>query len=139
QLELCVDGSIATQPPIEGDRRRLWQVFTNLLGNAIKFTPDGGEIRISATPWNGECRVSIADNGIGIPAEKLEAVFEPFVTLENPMLHSSSKSAFMGGGIGLGLTIAQGIVEAHGGKIWAESNEAGALFHLTLPYHPHGR
>ncbi|RMD96512.1 MAG: hypothetical protein D6812_16975, partial [Deltaproteobacteria bacterium] len=65
--------------------------------------------------------------------------FEPFVTLEDPMLHSSSKSAFMGGGIGLGLTIAQGIVEAHDGKIWAENTEVGTVLNLTLPYHPHGR
>jgi signal transduction histidine kinase/CheY-like chemotaxis protein len=111
-------------PPVAADRERALQVFTNLIGNAIKFTPKGGEIRILACLDNGEIRFTVADSGPGIPAEHLHHVFDRYWQAK-----STAKL-----GTGLGLSIAKGIVEAHGGRIWAESPPgSGAHFNFTLP------
>jgi signal transduction histidine kinase len=111
-------------PAVSTDRERALQVFTNLLGNAIKFTPKGGEIRILAALDNGEIRFTVADSGPGIPPEHLNHVFDRYWQAK-----STAKL-----GTGLGLSIAKGIVEAHGGRIWAESPPgSGAHFNFTLP------
>ncbi len=111
-------------PAILIDVKQLLRVLSNLVGNAIKFTPAGGRIRITGARVQGELRVSIQDSGPGIPSNKLERVFERFW-----------QAAFGDRrGAGLGLTIARGIIEAHGGRIWAESAVGkGSTFHFTLP------
>jgi signal transduction histidine kinase len=122
-----------------GDPERLLQVFRNVLMNAIKYTPDCGSIRISGRKLPGFTEVTITDTGIGIDPEDQPIIFEKFTRLESTSLHSSGKTKFKGGGPGLGLHIAKGIVESHCGAIWAESpgydekNLPGSTFHMLLP------
>ncbi len=121
------------------DPERLLQVFRNLLRNAIKFTPDNGSLRIDGRKLPGFIEITISDTGIGIAPEDLPIIFEKFSRLGNISLHSTGKTKFKGGGPGLGLRIAKGIVESHGGVIWVESpgyNEKtcpGSTFHVLLP------
>ena len=122
-----------------GDPDRLLQVFRNVFTNAIKFTPDGGKIDVDGRKLPGFLEVIVSDTGIGIDPEYQSLIFEKFIRLGSVSLHSSGKTKFKGGGPGLGLPIAKGIVEAHGGAIWAESNGydekncPGATFHILLP------
>jgi signal transduction histidine kinase len=122
-----------------GDSERLIQLFKNLVINAIKFTPDGGIININGRKLTGFIEVLISDTGIGINQEDQAIIFEKFNRLGNVALHSSSKTKFKGGGPGLGLPIAKGIAEAHGGSIWVESSGysetdfPGSTFHILLP------
>src|SRR5690606_447608 len=102
-------------PPVLADRERVLQVFSNLIGNAIKFTPEGGRITIGAAVEGAELRFSVADTGIGISAEHLPHIFDRFWQARRPRPE--------GHGIGLGLAIVKGIVEAHGGTIHVESRE----------------
>jgi signal transduction histidine kinase len=124
---------------IFGDPERLLQVFRNVLTNAIKFTPDGGCITITGRKLTGFLEIIIKDTGIGINPEDQGIIFEKFTRLGNISLHSSGKTKFKGGGPGLGLHIARGIIETHGGAIWVESpgyNEEqlpGSTFHIMLP------
>ncbi|MCX6012021.1 MAG: ATP-binding protein [Chloroflexi bacterium] len=112
-------------PMITADRRMIEQVLINLVYNAIKFTPAGGQIDLTAIKINNMLRVSIHDTGIGIPSDDLPRVFERFYTVDK------SRSS---GGTGLGLAIAKHIIEAHKGKIWAESVEGrGSTFYFTIP------
>jgi signal transduction histidine kinase len=132
-------------PYIEADALRLHQVFGNIISNGIKYTPDGGRIEITARQLetrDGQpafVEVVVSDTGVGIDLEEQERVFDKFYRVESPDLHSSSKTRFMGAGPGLGLTIAKGIVEAHGGRIWVESPGydpercPGSQFHVLLP------
>jgi two-component system phosphate regulon sensor histidine kinase PhoR len=114
------------QPSI--DRERIEQVLINLIHNAIKFTPPGGSVTIRARQEGQDVLVSVSDTGVGIPADDLPRIFERF--------YKSDKSR-SGGGTGLGLAIAKHIIEAHGGRIWAESVEGkGSTFHFTLPLEP---
>ncbi len=119
---------------VMADESRLSQVIGNLVQNAIKFTPAGGSITVSA----GQCdeqlsaTVSVTDTGIGIPPEDLERVFERFYKVDrarSALLADGSEQ----GGTGLGLAIARHIVAAQGGRIWAESDTHGATFHFTIP------
>jgi signal transduction histidine kinase len=122
-----------------GDSERLIQLFKNLVINAIKFTPDGGIININGRKLTGFIEVLISDTGIDINQEDQAIIFEKFNRLGNIALHSSSKTKFKGGGPGLGLPIAKGIAEAHGGSIWVESSGysetdfPGSTFHILLP------
>jgi signal transduction histidine kinase len=122
-----------------GDPERLLQVFRNVLINAIKFTPDQGTINISGRKLPGFLEVTVTDSGIGIDVEDQQVIFEKFGQLGNVALHSSGKTKFKGGGPGLGLPIAKGIIDAHGGAIWVESegfdevNCPGSTFHILLP------
>jgi signal transduction histidine kinase len=122
-----------------GDPERLYQAFRNILSNAIKFTPDGGKIIVDGRVLPGFQEVSVTDTGIGISAKDQETIFEKFGQLGNASLHSSGKTKFKGGGPGLGLPIAKGIIEAHGGAIWVESDGhdekgcPGSSFHVLLP------
>lgn len=106
---------------MQADWELLELTFSNLISNAIKYTPDGGTITLSARKQLGQVRVSIRDTGIGIQKEDLHVIFRRFHTTSDTQLHSTSKTAFRGGGIGLGLAVCQGVIEAHGGQIWAES------------------
>jgi len=123
-LILTVDLT-ATLPQIRTDATRLEQVLVNLVHNALKFTAPGGSIKLSAEEDGKFIRFTVQDTGIGIPEEDLSRIFERFYRVDR------SRSS---GGTGLGLSIARHIVEAHGGKIWAESVEGqGSLFHFTIP------
>ena len=108
----------------EFDHDRLLQVLANLIGNAIKFTPRGGEIGVQAEAAPGMLRFCVRDTGVGIPAPMLEAIFERFWQV----------GANDRRGLGLGLYISKCIVEAHGGRIWAESQPGkGSQVYFTLP------
>jgi len=124
-----------------GDPERLLQVFRHVLSNAVKFTPDGGCITVNGRKLPGFIEVVISDTGIGIAQEDQSIIFDKFTRLGNISLHSSGKTKFKGGGPGLGLHIARGIIEAHGGAIWVESpgydeeKLPGSTFHILLPIH----
>jgi signal transduction histidine kinase len=124
---------------IYADPERVYQLFRNLLLNAIKFTPDSGKITITGRKLPGFIEVILKDTGIGISPEDQTMLFAKFVRLDNSLQHSSGKTKFKGGGPGLGLHIARGIIEAHEGAIWAESPGRdeqtcpGSTFHILLP------
>lgn len=122
--EVRLDGEAKAWLTIQADRERVLQVLSNLLGNALKFTPQGGEVQISIEPQREMVRFTVSDTGPGISAENLPRLFERFWKDETP-----GKK-----GTGLGLFIAKGIVEAHGGEIWVESEPGrGSRFHFTVP------
>jgi signal transduction histidine kinase len=122
-----------------GDPERLYQAVRNLLTNAIKYTPDGGRITVDGRKLPGFVEITISDTGIGIDEAFHEQIFEKFGRLGNIQLHSSGKTKFKGGGPGLGLPITKGLIEAHGGTIWVESEGydeeklPGTTFHILLP------
>ncbi len=122
---LSLEADLPEDPLVtQYDPHRMLQVLSNLIQNAIKFTPEGGSIRIRAVRAGAFSQVSVCDTGVGIPESDLTEIFERFRQL-NPSDHT---------GLGLGLYISQWIVEAHGGRIWAESHVgAGATLHFTLP------
>jgi signal transduction histidine kinase len=142
QLTLTIDPEGAEDDAIIGDPQRLLQVFRQVILNAVKFTPDGGRISVAARRRPGFVEVKVTDSGIGIAFENQQRIFEKFGSVADVALHSTSKTKFKGGGAGLGLAIAKGIVEAHGGTIWCESpgyNERlcpGSTFHIMLPITP---
>lgn len=138
-LTLTVD-DLSGLPPIEADLDALKKAFRHLVVNAIKYTPDGGSIRISGQRESeAEIRVTVHDSGIGIDPRFKELIFTKFYQTGEVALHSTGQTKFKGGGPGLGLAIARGIVEAHGGRVWAESaghDEArnpGSEFHVIWP------
>jgi histidine kinase len=94
-------------------------VLTNLVGNALQYTPTGGQVTIHSARYRNEIHISIVDTGIGIPAEHLPHLFTRFYRVDK------SRSRQAGGGSGIGLTIARHLIEAHGGRIWAESQGDG--------------
>jgi PAS domain S-box-containing protein len=111
-------------PPICGDRERLVQVFGNLIGNAIKFTPERGTITLDVRRASRDVQFTVSDTGPGIPEADLKHIFTPY--------WQAKKTAHLGAG--LGLAIVRGIVEAHGGKVWAENAPGGgAVFRFTIP------
>ncbi len=133
-------------PRIEADSVEITKVFNELLSNAIKYTPDGGKVTISgrllvpALDTEGTyVEIVVQDTGIGIAPDHLELIFAKFYRTGDVSLHSSGRTKFMAGGPGLGLTVARGIVEAHGGHIWVESpghdeqTLPGSKFHVILP------
>lgn len=123
-LEFAIDRNVQE---VLADRHRLNQVFDNLIGNAIKFTPPGGHITISAAAADGVVLFRVADAGRGIAAKHLRHVFNRFWQADS----ADRRTA------GMGLAIVKGIVEAHGGSIWVESQlGAGSTFYFTLPAHP---
>ena len=109
------------------DSDRILQTLTNLLSNAIKFTEPGGTVKLMAKTQNGSCQIAVSDTGRGIPADKLESIFERFQQVDA----SDSRSK---GGTGLGLAICRHIVRGHKGKIWVESQvDRGSTFYIELP------
>jgi two-component system sensor histidine kinase/response regulator len=117
-------------PAVYGDQEKVEQILTNILGNALKFTPEQGEIVVAAKPYDGDgnlMAVSVQDTGPGIPADQLDKIFEKFHQVEGSLQRSV-------GGTGLGLAITKGLVEAHQGKIFVESELGkGSIFTFTLP------
>ncbi|MCG3148991.1 MAG: Alkaline phosphatase synthesis sensor protein PhoR [Verrucomicrobiae bacterium] len=117
----------ADLPPVRADVQRLHQVLVNLIDNAIKYTPAGSQVRVSAAPKNGFIEICIADNGPGIAPEHLPRVFERFYRVDK------ARSRELGG-TGLGLAIVKHIIQAHAGKVWVESEMGkGSRFYVTLP------
>jgi two-component system OmpR family sensor kinase/two-component system sensor histidine kinase BaeS len=115
-------------PAVAGDGQRLSQVLSNLLSNALRHTPEGGQIAVVAQRiGDGDVRIAVQDNGEGIPAGELPYVFERFYRTDRARSRDT-------GGSGLGLAIARSLVEAHGGQMWVESVEGhGSTFALSLP------
>jgi signal transduction histidine kinase len=112
---------------VKADRDKITLVLNNLLTNAIKFTDPRGRIMISAEQQNGDIQVHVADTGVGIPAGEIERIFDRFYQVEPHLTRQH-------GGLGLGLAIAKGMVELHGGKIWVESVEGlGSRFSFSVP------
>lgn len=112
-------------PPVLLDHLEIGDVLFNLIENAAKHTPAGTEIRVSARQVDGELRVEVADRGAGIPHEDLPRLFDPFYRVRRAETRPK--------GMGLGLAVARGLVEAHGGRIWAENRDGGARFVFSLP------
>ena len=122
-IQLTVNAA-ADLPPVRADSARLLQVFSNLVGNAVKFTQSGGAITLSAVRDDGRVQCSVADNGPGIPAGQIPRLFGKFWQAKRGD----------GRGVGLGLAIARGIVEAHGGTITVDSEEGkGTVFTFSVP------
>jgi signal transduction histidine kinase len=139
KLTMTVEDFDGNKEWIYMDAPRIMQALRHVINNAIKYTPDGGTITIDGRSLPGFVEVRVADTGIGISAEDQAVIFEKFGQLGRVDLHSSGKTKFKGGGPGLGLPIARGILEAHGGSIWVESpghdeyRHPGSTFHILIP------
>ncbi len=124
---------------IFADPGRLYQALKNIANNGIKFTPDGGKVTVNGRLLPGFVEITITDTGIGVAPENQDMIFEKFSQLVDVSLHSTGKTKFKGGGAGMGLPIARGIIEAHDGSLWVESpgydekNCPGSTFHILLP------
>jgi signal transduction histidine kinase len=126
------------------DPELMQKALDSIIVNAIKFTPDGGAIKVSIAQTSSDhdevyAEIRIQDSGIGIDPSNLDIIFEKLYQLGKVELHSSGRTTFKGGGPGLGLAIAAGIIKAHGGVVWAESpghdedNCPGSTFFVRLP------
>ena len=114
-------------PPLFADRDQVLQVLTNLIDNAVKYTPEGGSVWVQAEEQRGAIAIQVGDTGIGIPEQDIARIFERFYRVDK------ARSRELGG-TGLGLSIVKNIVEAHGGRVWAESSVGqGSLFNIVLP------
>ncbi|MGE5642989.1 MAG: ATP-binding protein, partial [Byssovorax cruenta] len=144
RIKFEIDAAINSVPHLLADSELLQKALDNVIVNAIKFTPDGGAIHISAqaVEVNGTgqfCEIRVRDTGIGIDPSNHKIVFEKLYQLGKVELHSSGRTKFKGGGPGLGLAIAAGIVKAHRGKIWVESpgydeeKLPGSTFFIQIP------
>lgn len=122
-------------PPMMADERKIHDVLMNLLMNAVKFTPDGGTIRLSARISEpGRVEVRVADTGVGIPERSRRHIFEEFFTDFDTLHHASGDFAFGARGVGLGLAITKKFVEMHGGEIGFQSEEGkGSTFFFRIP------
>ena len=115
---------------VEIDTDKMMQVIDNIMNNAIKYSPDGGVITVRMTQNQNHVILSISDQGLGIPRKDLGKIFDRFYRVDKARSRAQ-------GGTGLGLAIAKEIVEAHHGRIWADSNEGkGSTFYISLPYKP---
>jgi signal transduction histidine kinase len=138
QLKLSLD-ELDDIPVIPGDADHIKTAVSNVIENAIKYTPDGGTISISAENKGEAITLKVQDTGIGIPQADQPFIYDQFYVVGSVDNHSSSKYGFMGGGLGVGLAITRGIIEAHNGRIWVESEKRdletlpGSTFHLLFP------
>jgi signal transduction histidine kinase len=143
-ITLQLDEDMTHLPVMKVDPELLQKALNNVVVNAIKFTPDGGMVSIHAEPVKDErlgpsLEIQVKDTGIGIDPENLDIIFEKLYQLGKVELHSSGRTTFKGGGPGLGLAIAAGIIKSHGGRIWAESpgydeeKLPGSTFFIRLP------
>ena len=128
ELTICVEPDA---PPLYADERALKQILINLVSNAVKFTPEGGAIKVTAGPARGEgFQICCEDNGPGIPREKLDKIFTPFSQVDNRYDRQA-------GGTGLGLALVRGLTELHGGRAWLESEYGrGCRAYVVLPSQP---
>jgi signal transduction histidine kinase len=127
QKKITLEANSIQEIIVRGDKTRLQQLFTNLIDNAIKFTPEGGAIHITVEKNNGSVQVKIKDNGVGIPKEEQEKIFKRFYRVDK----SRSKET---GGVGLGLSISEWIAQAHQGRIEVDSElNQGSTFTVFLP------
>jgi signal transduction histidine kinase len=145
ERQLTLETTVPSElPMVNGDLKQLHSALSRIVGNAIKYTPDKGRItvnveNITETDGQSVIRIIVADTGVGVDVDKQKLIFDKFSTAENVALHSTSKTQFMGGGIGLGLTIAKGVIETHNGQIWVESGGydpeklPGSKFFVHLP------
>ncbi|HXF86442.1 MAG TPA: ATP-binding protein [Anaerolineales bacterium] len=139
--------NIPPLPLVKADPNLLRKLFQHLLSNAVKFTPNGGQITVSAKAIppqptelpQGGVEIIVSDTGVGVSPEARDIIFSKFYQPGDLSKHSTSKTRFKGSGAGLGLALSKGIVEAHGGRIWVESpgydeiNFPGSHFHVVLP------
>ncbi len=127
-LQLEIEGKL---PPIMADRRRIKDVFDNIIDNALRYTQEGGKIHVCARDEGRIIHIWVRDNGVGIPLENLGKIFERFhIIAEDPLSHQDNR-------LGLGLPISKGIIEAHHGRMWVESQVGkGSVFHIDLPKEP---
>jgi len=146
QIEIIVEHAEDT-PNVHGDPTLISKALYQLIINAIKYTPDGGKVTLSTRPvvMEGDAagvEIEIKDTGIGLDTEHHELIFEKFYQVGSVAIHSSGKTTFKGGGPGLGLAIVNGVMRAHGGKVWVEStgydeeHYPGSTFHIQLPVNP---
>lgn len=147
RLALRING-LKDLPPLQADEQRLVQALGQLMSNAVKYTPDGGKIEISLRLLPAEnnlppyIEIVFADGGIGIDPRYHSLIFDKFFRIGSSSQHSTSTTRFMGAGPGLGLPIAKGVVERHGGRIWVESEGndpirlPGSRFYVRLPLKP---
>jgi signal transduction histidine kinase len=125
QADICEE-----ELPVEADANKITVAISNLVRNAITFTNEGGQVLVKVEPMTGHAQVSVADNGIGIPAKDLSRVFERFFQVESHLTRRNT-------GMGLGLSVAKTMIELHGGRIWVESVEGeGSTFTFLLPVKP---
>jgi len=125
---ISIDLTADDRCEIVGDRRKIRQIISSLLSNAVKFTPDRGKVAVAVRPMPDATRLVVSDSGIGIGLHEVAKIFEPFFQVD-----SSSTRAF--GGTGLGLTLAKAYVEAHGGKIWVDTSPGqGSTFTVAFPH-----
>jgi signal transduction histidine kinase len=143
----CSIKDVKNLPTCQGDADALRKAFHHLIVNAIKYTPDGGHISVNgrapgvrdSKTHQSSLQITVMDTGIGIDPKNHQLIFDKFFQTGKLMLHSSGRTKFKGGGTGLGLSVAQGLIDAHGGQIWAESpgqDEAtcpGSSFNVILP------
>lgn len=134
---VVLDSDISSLPigfKIGGNAEMMGQVLTKILSNAIKYTPDGKTVWFKASLADKKAEFVVRDEGVGIPAESLASVFEPYHSMDDPMKHSTSQYASHGGGLGLGLSIARLIMDYHGGSITVVSDGAGTGATVTLVF-----
>jgi signal transduction histidine kinase len=114
---------------VEGDRDKVEQILTNLVSNAIKYSPRGGEIVVGASEEGDEVKVSVQDKGVGMSQEEVGALFQPYQRVDRDAIKGIR-------GTGLGLYLVRGLIEAHAGRIWVESEPGqGSTFYFSLPKH----
>jgi PAS domain S-box-containing protein len=114
-------------PPVKGDYERIREVLSNLIGNAIKYSPQGGLIRVGGWVEKDEVGIFVSDEGIGIPTTEQERIFDRFARVDNSLTRQTP-------GAGLGLFLVKAVIEAHGGRVWVESRPGqGSTFNFTLP------
>jgi signal transduction histidine kinase len=121
-------------PTVQADADRVAQILRNLLVNAVRYTPAGGSVTVSAASAGGLVQIDVTDTGEGIAPEDLPHVFERFWRVDRARARGNRPYGIHGGGTGLGLSVAQSLVKAHGGDIWVESAPGqGSTFSFTLP------
>ena len=123
-------------PPIEAEKDKVRDILSNLISNAIRFSPDGGVIGVSARPLADHqpgVEIAVSDNGPGIPDADLPHLFEPFFTGSDVALHSSGEYQHMSRGMGLGLSVVKRFVDLHGGAVSVDTSPSGTTVHVTLP------
>jgi len=118
---------------VVGDQQRVLQILANLVGNACRYTPAGGQIKIASSRVDDLAQITVCDNGIGVREEEQDRIFERFYRSDDPLVQQQP-------GTGLGLAIAKSLAELHGGRLWMHSElSQGSTFGFTLPLAPQGQ